>query len=815
VKGFSDVGEDLRYGLRMLRKSPTFTAAALLSLALGIGANVAIFSIINALFLRPIAIEHIDRVVTIHTEDSKNPGALPISRDNLADLRDQASSFEAVGGYTRSFAVLEYEEVGEPALVQAVSGSYFSMLGVPLAMGVPISEAHDEVEGRDLVLVLSNQLWHDRFAADPEVLGKQVRLGGHSFVIIGVAAPEFHGTQIPLQVGAWAPMSAFKLIDPHQATLLGRRGLTHFGLASLREGVTLEQAQTEVDAISARLAAAYVEDNETRRFQLRRLSENSLDPNLRDQAGNVGMMLMGVVGLILLIACANVANLLLARASVRTREVAIRQAIGCGPTRLIRQLLTESMLLALLGGLLGLGVARVGAELILRHIVPLPPTLDVGLDLNVLVFALLVALGTGLLFGLAPAISVARRDLVHALKGLSTQHGSGGVTRMSLGSALVVIQVALSLIALVGSGLFIRSLAQAHAMDPGFDHEHTATMVIGLPRPDMSDAEQLGFRSRMLDTARALPGLEAASIADAGPFGGTMLRTTFIVGHDRGDDGVLIDVNGVGDSYFETVQIPLLEGRAFTVDDDNPDAEVVIINRTMAERFWPEASPVGRQIRFSGSDKLLTVVGVAADIKYYNLGEQPIPYIYTSAYTRVAPQTNLVLRFTGEPEGQLAATQQVLRDAADGAPIFAVATVSEVLDETLWASRAAAILLAVFGALALLLSATGIYGLMSYNVNLRTHEFGVRMALGARPVSLRSMVLRQSMTLVMTGLALGILAALLLSRPIAPMLYEISPSDPLAYLAALVILFEVALAASWFPARRATRVDPMEALRSE
>jgi predicted permease len=815
VKNFSDVGEDLRYGLRMLRKSPTFTAAALLSLALGIGANVAIFSIVNALFFRAIAIEHIDRVVTIHTEDSKNPGALPISRDNLADLRDQADSFEAVGGYVRSFAVLEHEAVGEPALVQSVTGTYFAMLGVPMAMGVPISEAHDEVEGRDLVLVLSNQLWHDRFAADPDVLGKQVRVNGHSFVIIGVAAPEFHGTQTPLQVGAWAPMSAFKLIDPHQASLLGRRGLTHFGLASLREGVTLEQAQTEVDAISARLAAAYVEDNETRRFQLRRLSENSLDPNLRDQATNVSLMLMAVVGLILLIACANVANLLLARASVRTREVAIRQAVGCGPTRLIRQLLTESMLLALLGGLFGLGVARVGAELILAHVVPLPPTLDVGLDLNVLVFALLLALSTGLLFGLAPAIAVARRDLVRALKGLSTQHRSGRMRRMSLGSALVVMQVALSLLALIGSGLFIRSLAQAHAMDPGFEHEHTATMALGLPRSDMSDAEKLGFRSHMLDTARALPGLEAASMAEAGPFNGAMMRTTFIVGHDRGDDGVLINVNGVGDSYFETVQIPLLEGRAFTVDDDNPDAEVVIINRTMAERFWPETSPVGQQIRFSGSDKPLTVVGVAADIKYYNLGEQPIPYIYTSAYARVAPQTNLVLRFAGEPESQLAGAQQVLRDAADGAPIFGVATVAEILDETLWASRAAAILLAVFGALALLLSATGIYGLMSYNVNLRTHEFGVRMALGARPAALRSMVLRQSMKLVVTGLALGIMAALPLSRPIAPMLYEISPSDPIAYLAALVILFGVALVASWFPARRATRVDPMEALRSE
>jgi predicted permease len=808
----SDVGDDLRYGLRMLRKSPPFTAAALLSLAMGIGANVAIFSIINALFFRTIPIEHIDRVVTIHTEDSKNPGALPISRDNLADLRDQATSLDAVGGYVRTGAVLEYEGVGEPTMIQSVSGNYFSMLGVPMAMGVPISEVHDEVEGRDLVLVLSNRIWHERFAANPDILGKEVRLAGHTFVIIGVTAPDFHGTQVPLQVGAWAPMSALELIDPRQSELLGRRGLTHFGLATLAEGVSLEQAQTEIDAISARLAAAYVEDNETRRFQLLRLSENSLDPNLRDQATNVGLMLMGVVGLILLIACANVANLLLARASVRTREIAVRQAIGCGPTRLIRQLLTESMLLALLGGLLGLAVARVGARLILKHVVPLPPTLDVGIDLNVLGFAMLLALATGLLFGLAPAISVARRDLVGALKGQATHHGS---RRLSLGSALVILQVALSLIALVGSSLFIRSLSKAHAIDPGFDHEHTASMFIGLPRPDMSDPEKLAFRARMLDAARAIPGVEAAAIADAGPFNGAMMRTTFIVGHDRGDDGVLIDVNGVGDSYFDTLRIPLLEGRGFSPDDDDDDAEVVIVNRTMAERFWPGTSPVGKQIRFSGNDELLTVIGVAADIKYYNLGEEPIPYIYTSAYSRVSPAMSLVLRFAGEPEGQLAGAQQVLRDAADGAPINGVATVAVILDETLWASRAAAILLAIFGALALLLSATGIYGLLSYNVNLRTHEFGVRMALGARPAALRSMVLRQSMRLVAAGLVLGIVATLPLGRPVAPLLHEISPTDPLSYFAALVILFEVALVASYFPARRATQVDPMEALRSE
>jgi predicted permease len=373
----------------------------------------------------------------------------------------------------------------------------------------------------------------------------------------------------------------------------------------------------------------------------------------------------------------------------------------------------------------------------------------------------------------------------------------------------------LSLIALVGSGLFVRSLSQAHAIDPGFEHEHTATMVIGSPRAGMSNAEVLAFRARMLEAARAIPGVEAASLADSGPFGGGLRRTTFIVGHERGDDGVLIDVNAVGSGYFETLKIPLLEGRAFTVDDDDPDAEVVVINRTMAERYWPDSSPIGQQIRFQGSDKLLTVAGVAADIKYQNLGEESPPYIYASAYARVAPQQILVLRFAGDPEAQLAAVQQTLRDAADGAPIFGVTTVEEILDGSLWAPRAAAILLAVFGGLALLLSATGIYGLMNYNVNLRTHEFGVRMALGARPAVLRSMVLRQSMTLVMSGLAVGILGALLLSRPVAPMLFEISPADPLAYLGALMILLAVALLASSFPARRATRVDPMEALRSE
>ena len=316
------LGDDLGYGLRMLRKSPAFTLAALLSLALGIGANTAIFSLVNAVFFRSVAIEHLDRVVTIETVDTKNPGSMPVSRDNLEDLRDQVESFDAVGAYSLSFPVLQFDGEDKPVLTQSVTGNYFEMLGAPLVLGVPIAEVHDGAPGADPVAVISAQLWRERFDSDPEILGQSVRLGGQPFVILGVAAPEFRGTRALAPVDVWVPQSAFALIDPRQAAIVGRRGLTDFGLARLRPGVGVEQAQAELDAISARLASAYVEDNEGRSFQLRRLSESSLDPNFRDAAFSASVLLMAVVGLVLLIACANVANLLLARPAARSREVA-------------------------------------------------------------------------------------------------------------------------------------------------------------------------------------------------------------------------------------------------------------------------------------------------------------------------------------------------------------------------------------------------------------------------------------------------------------------------------------------------------------
>jgi putative ABC transport system permease protein len=808
---------DLRYGARMLMRSPGFAAVAVLSLALGIGVNTAIFSLVNAVFLRPLPVEDADRIVSIATTDEKNPGHLPVSRDNFVDLSAQTQSFDEVFAYAFVPASLQGDEEAEFAIGQAVTGNYFPALGVQAALGHTIDPEHDGAPGADPVLVLSHDFWEMRFAGDPEVLGTTIEVNGQPFVVVGVAPDGFTGTNVMMQPKFWTPMSNLGVLDSVQGRLMGRRGLTHFGYAKLAEGVSLEDAQADVSTVGARLAAEYPEVNEGRNFALTPLAEATFPPQMRGVLVVAGIMLMSIVGLVLLIACANVANLLLTRANARRKEIAIRQALGASPRRLFRQMLTESLLLSGLGGLLGLLIAAWAKDLLwkLQPTGPMAFTLDISLDARVLAFTAVLALGTGILFGLAPALRAGRADLVPGLKAQAVRNVLTS-RRPSLGRALVTVQVAFSVVALIAAALFLRSLGNAQEIDPGFDTEHTFGMIVEQPVSEFEPARAASFFEGVVDEVESMPGVESAAVTESPPFMGNMLRTTFIDdANTSAQDGVLIDVNGVSPGYFETLAIPLLRGRDFAPTDDADAPPVAIINRTMADRYWGEGNAVGKTFRFIGMERKYEVVGVVADIKYQTLGEEPKPYIYAAAAQDPRPRMALMVRTSGDPQAMLAGVPGQVAEHPGSPSVHTVQAVSGLLDNSLWGARVSALLLSSFAGLALVLAAIGIYGLMSYTVSRRTREVGIRIALGARPRDVLKLLMAQSARLILGGVGLGILLAFGLSQALADLLYDVSPADPVAYVVAVGLLTGVGLLASWIPGRRATRIDPMLALREE
>ena len=809
--------QDLRYGLRKLVRSPGFSAVAVLSLALGIGMNTAIFSLVNAVFLRPLPVQDVERLVSINTTDVKNPGTLPVSRDNFEDLAEQSSSFDEVFAVGFVPASLEGEGEDEFVFGQAVTGNYFSALGVDAVIGHRIDPEHDQAPGADPVVVLSHEFFEMRFGADPEVVGETITLNGQPFVIIGVAPQGFAGTHVLNPPMFWTPMSNLAVMDSVQAQMLSRRGLTHFVMAKLREDVSVEQAQADVSAIGSRLAAEYPQDNEGRNFDVASLATATMAPEVRQVVLMASFLLMGIVGLVLLIACANVANLLLARANARRKEIAIRQALGASPRRLFRQMLTESLLLSGLGGAVGLLIAAWAKDLLWQ----LQPdnfggfALDISLDGRVLLFTTALAVGTGLLFGILPAARAGRTDIVPALK---TQPGQSLLMsrKASLGRVLVIMQVAFSMVALVSAALFVRSMLNAQQIDPGFESEHTVGMMVELPITDFERARAADFYEQVVEEVEGMPGVESASVAQAAPFVGNMLRTTFVEGAELpAEDGVLIDVNGVGPGYFETLEIPLLAGRDFHSSDVDGSPWVAVINRTMAERYWSDGDAVGKSFRFIGVDAKYEIVGVVADVKYQTLGEDPKPYIYVSAAQDPRPRMALLVRTTGDPEAMLTSVPSQVRASAAGPNVHTVKTTAELVDNSLWGARVSALLLGCFALLALGLAAIGIYGLMSYTVSRRTREVGIRIALGARPRDVLKLLLAQSGRVVLMGVGVGLLLAFALSQVLGDLLYDVSAADPVAYVVSMAVLIAVGLLASWIPGRKATRIDPMIALRED
>jgi predicted permease len=812
-----DLVRDLRHSGRYLLRRPVFTAVAVLSLALGIGANTAIFSVINALFLRTLPVAEPDRLVALFTKDVKNPGFAPISHLNWKDYRDMSRSFSGVLGYT--WTGLSVQTGGEPAVVigQLVSGNYFDVLGIKARYGHTFRPEEDGQPGAHPVAVVSHRFWQENLNGDPAAIGRKLTINGSGYTLIGVAPEGFDGIDVGGQPRIWIPFAMNRQILPNDEFNFfdERRPLVFFAYGRLRPGITLSQAQAEVATIAKRLQRDYPDDNKGRSIDLVPLTQAVINPQIRQGVVAGTGLLMAVVGLVLLIACANVSNLLLAQAVSRRREIAIRLSQGALRGRLVRQLLTESVVLALLGGALGLLIA-LWAQQLLPKLLPagqFPLALDLGLDGRVLAFTLGLSLFVGVLFGLIPALQASKPELVSALKNEAAAQ-SGVARALSLRGLLVAGQVALSLVSLIAAGLFLRSLREAQRIDPGYDASRLAMLSFDVALQGWNQPRGEQFFRDVRERAASLPGVAAATLAQAGPFQGAFFRSIFLEGGDATHDGTFVQVNPIGPDYFATLGIPLVRGRAFSDADRKESTRVVIVNETMAKKLWPGRDPVGKRFHFFG-DPWVEVVGVARDAKYNFPGEDPQPYAYEPLTQRYVTNVTLVVRAEQDPEAAIAAVQREVRGMAPGMPLVGVGTAPSQLDDALWAPRAGASLLAIFGFLALLLASVGLYGVMAFSVSQRSREIGVRMALGAHQRDVLRLVLRQGLTLVAVGLVVGLAAAFGVTRFVANLLIGVSPTDPAAFGSMAAILSLVAFFAILVPALKAVAVDPIVVLRYE
>jgi len=812
--------QDLRYGLRMLWKTPGFTVVAVVSLALGIGLNPAIFSIVNVILIRPVPrVKEQSNVVWLRA---------PVSYPDYVDYKEQTQSFEGMAAATGT-SEFSLARGGESELIKGeyVTENYFDVLKVSALSGRTFVKEEGQIPIP--VVVLSEHLWRTRFDSDRSVIGRQLSLNGLGFTVVGVAPKNFIGTEVGLNRELWVPLAMQPILNPPEASRSADPVRNRFVerdshwlavFARLKPGVSREQAGTELTNVARHVAESYrgkVSAETLRSVQLLRMS-GGMDPRDREEALPLAGIVMVVVALVLLIACANIASLLLARAAVRRRETAIRQALGATRPRLVRQWLTESILLGVAGGGLGLLLALWANQLLISYLQTTPlASLELGLDWRVLAFTLGVSVATGIVFGLAPALQASRLDIVMALKSEDAQRA--GSRRSRLRAVFVTAQVTLSVVLLVGAGLFIRSLQSANTIDPGFRVDHALTIPINLGLLRYKETEGENFYRNLLARVEAQPGVERASLVRFAQLGFSFAQfQVFAAGRASGktDEGISTGFNVVGPNYFKTMETPLLRGRDFTEADRKGAPDVVVLNQTLAATLWPGEEALGKRVSISGPDgPFLEVVGVARDGKYRSLGEAPHPYIYQPLLQSYDPKMTLVVRTTGPPQSVATAMREQIRTLDANLPVADVKTLRDQLDLSLFPSRVAAWTLGGFGVLALLLAAIGIYGVVSYSVAQRTREIGVRMAMGAREKDLLRLVLGEGLFVIAVGLALGLLLAAAATRVIAGLLYGVEATDPLTFAGVPLLLGFVAMVASYIPARRATKVDPLVALRYE
>jgi predicted permease len=788
-----------------------------MTLALGIGANTAIFSLVNTALLRPLPVDQPEQLVSLNHVSLNGEQNFPtLSFPNYRDLRDRNDQLAGLMAYRMTAVSLSNSGVNERLWGYLVTGNYFEVLSVKPAMGRFFTPDDDKAPGAHPVAVITHACWQKRFAGEADAIGKNVIVNGRDFTIIGVARPDFYGSEIGYRAEIWFPMMMLAQIEPGSDYLESRDSSNFFVQGRMKPGITLPQAEDELKSLAADLAIEFPKENEGSTIALS--PPGLFGAFMRGPIVGFAGVLMAVVGLVLLLACTNLANLLLARATGRRKEIAIRLAIGASRWRLMRQLLTESVLLATAGGMLGLLLAYwlVDAMMGFKPPIDFPLTTDLHIDGRVLAFTVTVSVLTGLVFGLLPAMQATRPDLVPALK---DEVSLGGYRRSWLRDGLVVLQVSLSLILLVCAGLVLRGLQRAQLLNPGLVPEHALEMSFDLSLQGYDGPRSQEFKRQLLERVRALPGVEFAGLTNNVPLSLNVNSNAIYVEGEPEQRGANVPnaITSAGSpGLIPALGTRMLQGRDFTDQDGESSQRVAIINERFARRFWPDQSPLGKRFSFdSYSGPWVEVVGVIQDGKYFSLSEEPAPFLYVNLRPQSGQYLTMVVRMAGEPQNAMAAIRREFQQLDATLPVYNVKTMVEHMALSLFPARVAATLLGSFGMLALLLAAIGIFGVMSYAVTQRTREIGIRMALGAQSGDVLRLVIRHGMGMTSIGLTLGLVASFALTRFIESLLFGVSATDPPTFAVIAIALTMVALLACYLPARRATRVDPLIALRCE
>jgi macrolide transport system ATP-binding/permease protein len=810
--------QDVRYAIRRMTRAPGFTAAAILSLAIGIGANTAVFSVVNALLLKPLPYRAPNELVRVFTNyPNLSPWGSSAYPDYL-ELKAMEDVFSDVGVFYDILAPVTIGGAPRMTMVEAVSASFLPMLGVEPILGRSFLPEEDEEPGQNTVALLGYGFWNRAYGGDTDVLGRTLRIGGQPYTIVGVTPESFgSGTIAILKSDVFVPVTQAAHIEGTSDNgIYANRGYRTFGMeARLRAGVSVEEAKARLQALAAGLQETYPATNQDRGFTVIPAQEVKISPEIDREMPFIASFLMAVVGMVLLLACTNLASFLLAQGVRRQREIAVRLAMGAQRGRLVRQLLSETIILGLIGG--GAGFLLAGWTMgLLRGLLPSLPggiTLDMGLDSRVLLFTLVLSGVAGILFGLAPALQSTRPDITPTLKGSET-----GRRRLRLQSFLVCMQMAISVILLVGGGLFARGLLMAENIDPGFSTQDAGVAWLDLsmsqiPRDGWANAE-----SELVDRLLAEPGIESVAAASQLPLAlGNSFQLFTIPGVEPppGMEEHRIHYSQVSPSFFSTMEIPILLGRGLSPEDVSGGTDVAVISEEMARSFWPEDNPIGKQILRGSAERAATVVGVARNTKVERLGEDPIPFIYFARDQYPTSHLRVVAKGRGGGENPVATLQRVIREVNPNFAVMEVSSMDDHISLLLFPARMAALLLGVFGGLALFLAAIGLYGAVNFSVSSRTREIGIRISLGAEHGSVIRGMMKGAMGVVALGGILGLAASYALARVIQGLLFGVEAGDPVTLILVPVLLGSVAFVAALIPARRATKVNPVEALRSE
>jgi putative ABC transport system permease protein len=815
--------KDLRYALRMLVKSPGFTLIAILALALGIGANTAIFSIFNGILWRPLPVKDPQQLVAVAQKGAIGDFPVQLSYPDFLDYRELKTAFADLIAYAPTPVNIGAAGRPERAWAEMISGNYFSMLGLEAVRGRLFAADEGWVPGKDPIIVLSYKYWQKRFGGDPGAIGQTVTMNKHAYTIIGVVPQRYRGAYYFLEPDIYLPLTAISLLDPDQADLLKNRGAADFRvLGRLQPGVSVAQALAAAAPTDRRLAKEYPETHKGQSLVVMKELDARPEPGLGGFMKTAMAVFMLLVGLVLLIACANVANLILARANGRRKEMATRTAMGASRWRMVRQLLTESTMLGLLGGIAGLGLARWAAWGLLSIEIPgdLPLKLfDLTMDWSIFGFSCLIATLTGVIAGIIPALQASRTDIAETLKA-GGRSGGASTGHHRFRNALVVGQVAVSLLLLACAGFFIRSFQNSAHEDMGFRQDHTLIMSLDLGLQGYKEPRGQQFFKQLSERVKTLPGVREVAVTSHIPMG---YDNSFANVYPEGQintDQVKAEIaltDMVQPAYFQAAGVPVIEGREFTDTDTANAPKVAIVNEALAKKFWPGQDVIGKVFRTSKDGQPVQVVGLTKTGKYMFLYEPPQPFIYFPLEQRYNSVATLVVHTQDDPRGMTGAVREQIRNLDPGLPVYSVTTMEQHVKygKPLLPARLGAMLVGAFGLLGLALASVGVYGVVSYSVSQRTQEIGIRMSMGAQTGNVLAMVLRQGMTMAGIGTVIGILLAFLLFKGMHTLLYGVKSTDLLTLGSVSALLLGVAFIASYVPALRATHVDPIVALRQE